>query len=78
MKTLIIIAVILITLTSCGKSYIVRSVDTNRYLYMDGSDIGQDNKVGDTIRMNGTQRIDSVTVVATRFTGVIISVDKKD
>lgn len=78
MKTIIIIAAVLITLTSCGHSYFVRSLDTNNIIYMDGSEIGQDNKIGDTIRMNGTKRIDSVAVAKIEFTGVVISVDKKD
>lgn len=78
MKKLIILSIAIVSLSSCGHDYYVRSVDTNRIIYMDGSEIGQDNKVGDTIRMNGTQRIDSITIVKTQFTGVVISVDSKN
>lgn len=79
MKKLILIATVaIVALSSCGKSYMVRSVDTNNIIYMDGNEIGQDNKIGDTIRMNSTHRVDSVNIAEVTFTGVVISVDKKD
>lgn len=80
MKTfkLIIIAVGLSTLASCGHSYVVRSLATDQYIYMDGSQIGNARKEGDTIHLEGPQRVDSVTVVNATFTGVVVSVDKKN
>lgn len=78
MKKILLIASIATVLASCGRSYIVRSVETNNYIYMDGSQIGQDHKAGDTIRMESAWRIDSVTVAKTLFTGVVVDASKKD
>lgn len=82
MKKLILLSIAVIALSSCGRDYMVRSVETNRIIYMDGSQIGQDNKIGDTIRTEQTWRTplagDKDTIMNYKFTGVVISVDSKD
>lgn len=81
MKTLtvkiIIAAISLLSLASCGKSYMVHNTATNSLEIIDGSDVGNDFKVGDTIRSQNTHRLTSIgnAFETTKFTGVVISVD---
>lgn len=77
MKKLILIAVIaIVTLASCGKSYMVHNVDNNRLEYVTSSELGEHN-VGDTIRMQNIHRLTDAGNVfqTTKFTGVVISVE---
>lgn len=73
-KLILVAAVAIVTLASCGKSYVVLTLDNGRFVGLESSEIGNDKKVGDTIRMESTWRIDSVTVAKTQFTGVVTSV----
>lgn len=73
---IIIAALALSTLASCGKSYLVHNVDTNRLEYVESSEVGEHN-VGDTIRTQNVHRVtDTGTAFeTTKFTGVVISVE---
>lgn len=81
MKKLIILSIATLLLSSCGKSYMVRDFANNDIIYMDNNDLGNDYKVGDTVRMTGTQRVpltsERDTILGTQFTGVVVSVDKR-
>lgn len=77
MKKLILIAAIaIVTLASCGKSYVVHNTATNNLEMVDGSDVGNDFKVGDTIRSSNTHRLTAIGNVfeTTKFEGVVIEV----
>lgn len=76
MKKLLTIAAILITLTSCGKSYIVRDLSTNEYISLESSEIGDTFKEGDTVRTQNVHRATTIgnAFQTTKFTGIILLV----
>lgn len=77
MKKLILIAAItVVTLASCGKSYLVHNVDNNRLEYVTSNEVG-DHKVGDTIRTQNVHRLTDagIAFTTTKFTGIVISVE---
>lgn len=78
MKKLILIsAIAIVTLASCGKSYLVHNVSNNRLEYVQSSEVGSDFKVGDTIRTQNVHRLTDIgnAFETTKFTGIVISVE---
>lgn len=80
MKTLTvkitIAAIGLLSLASCGKSYMVHNVDNNRIEYVTSNEVGE-HKIGDTIHTQNIHRLtDAGTAFqTTKFTGIVISVE---
>lgn len=75
-KLTLIAATAIVTLASCGKSYLVHNVDNNRLEYVESSEVG-DHKVGDTIRTQNVHRLTDAgnAFETTKFTGVVVSVE---
>lgn len=75
-KFILITSIATVLLASCGKTYLVHNVDTNRleYLYS-GEGVG-DHKVGDTIHMQNVHRVTAIgnAFETTKFTGVVIAI----
>lgn len=78
MKKLILIsAIAIVTLASCGESYLVHNIANNRLEYLQSSEVGNDFKVGDTIRTQNVHRLTDIgnAFEATKFEGIVISVE---
>jgi ribosomal protein L19 len=75
-KLILIAAVAIVSLASCGKSYMVHNCDNNRLEYVPSNEVG-DHKVGDTIRTQNVHRMTDAGNIfqTTKFTGVVISVE---
>jgi hypothetical protein len=68
------IAILSITLASCGKSYTLKQVNTGITYYAEQSEIGSSHKVGDTIKQINTPTLICGKFKLTTCTGVIIEV----